>query len=239
VLDEERVERDPVPFGDDLPQLCLRLYGGPRPHDPEPVRDAVDVGVHRDRGDRVAEDEDAVRGLGSDPPDRLELRERPRDDPAEPVADLACALADHPGLRMVEAGLPDQGFDLARIGGGEGGRVRVPGEQSGARDVGVRVAGALREDGADQHLEGILGVVPQVRTSPVAPAVERAQPVEELVPPHPVRPREYGHDRPTVRREPAGGSTPAGSGTCSPRPGSERSGSSIASEAARKSSPTR
>jgi hypothetical protein len=66
VLDEERIDRDPVARIDRLAESRFGLFGSPGPDDAETVRDAVHVGVDRDRRDPVAEDEDAVRGLGAD-----------------------------------------------------------------------------------------------------------------------------------------------------------------------------
>ena len=182
MLDEERVERDPVAFRDDLPEANLGLLGRAGPDDPESVRDAVDMRVDGDRRDPVAENEDAVRGLGSHARERSELVERPGHGPAEPVDDLASALADHARLDVVEAGRPDQRLDLAGPRGGEARRVRVAGEEARAREIGVLVARTLGEDRSDQDLERVLRVVPKVGSPPIAPTVERGEPIEERLP---------------------------------------------------------
>jgi hypothetical protein len=85
VLDEERVEGDPVATVDEVAQPILGLLGGAGPDDAEAVGDPVDMRVDGDRGDPVAEDEDAVRGLRPDPGQRGQLVERPRNVPREPV----------------------------------------------------------------------------------------------------------------------------------------------------------
>jgi hypothetical protein len=230
MLHEQRVQRDPVALGDDLAESCLGLLGGPCVHDAEPVRDAVHVGVHRDRRDPVAEDEDAVRGLRADMRQAEELLHRPGHDAVEPFEDLPSAVPDRARLRAVEPGLPDQRLDRSRVGGCESGGVRVPGEQSGAGDIRRLVARPLRQDGPDQHLERILGVVAQVRDAPVAPVVERGEPVHDDLP---VEGRRRSH-----RTVPCGVLAGAAPGYA-PVPGSERSGSSAAPCAARSSSPTR
>jgi hypothetical protein len=118
------------------------------------------VRVDRDRRDPVSEDEDAVRGLGTDAGKRGQLLEGPGDRAGEPVEDLVRDDPKHVGLHTVEAGHPDQGLDVGPLRTGERRSVREPGEETGARNVGVRVAGALREDRADEDLERVLGVVP-------------------------------------------------------------------------------
>jgi hypothetical protein len=67
VLDEERVHRDPEALVDALAERRLGLLRALGPDDAETVRDPMDVGVDRDRGDTVPEDKDAVRGLRADP----------------------------------------------------------------------------------------------------------------------------------------------------------------------------
>jgi hypothetical protein len=125
VLDKERIERDPVLRVDDLAQPLLGLLGGLRPHHAEPVGQAMDVRVDRDRRNAVAEDEDTVRGLRADAPESAELLERLRHDAVEPIEDLAGGVPDHAGLRPVETGLTNQRFDLGRPRRGEGARRRV------------------------------------------------------------------------------------------------------------------
>jgi hypothetical protein len=160
VLDEERIERNPIPLVHAFPQLLFGLLWRSGVHDAEPVRDPMDVGVDRDRGDPVAEDEDAVRGLRSDPGQRDELLEGSRDLAAEPVEQVLCHGPDDPRLHTIEAGRADPAFHLGGVGPGERRSVRETGEELRARDVGVRIPGALGEDRADEHLERILGVVP-------------------------------------------------------------------------------
>jgi len=233
VLDEQRVHRDPEARVDPLAERRLRLLGRPGPDDAEPVRDPVDVRVDRDRRDPVAEDEHAVRGLRPDPGERDELVERARDRPSEPPEDLAGAGADDPRLDPVEPSRADEPLQLGRPGPGEGRRVREPAEQERARPVGVRVARALGEDRADEHLERVLGMVPQVRPPPVPGPVERAQAVEE---PLPVERGRRGSG--THRCSPPPRWALAASRTAVVSPGSERSGSSRSS-GSRRSSPTR
>jgi hypothetical protein len=226
VLDEQRVERYPVAPVDDPGELGLGLLGALRSDDPEPVGDPVHVGVDRDRGDAVAEDEDAVRRLRADVGEAHERVELPRHRAAEFREDRPRAVAHRAALHPVETRRADERLDLGRGGRGERRRVGEPGEEAGARGVGVRVARPLREDRADQHLERVLGVVPEVRGPPVARAVERRQPVEDRLP---VPRGEAGHGHGRVR-----GALGAVS-----IPGSERSGSSSAPPSARRSSPTR
>ena len=238
MLDEERVEGDPVPGVDDLPETGLRLRRGPGPEDPEAVDDAVDVGIDRDRRYRVAEDEDAVRGLRADPGERGQLVERPGNHSSEALEELPGALSDRPPLDVVEAGRADQSLDRPGIRPRERRGVRVPREELGARDVRVRVPCPLGEDRSDEDLERVLGVVPEVGRAPVAGPVERREPVEDRLPEAGPRRRRRTH-----RNEPAptrSRSAGAGrdAGTTDPRPGSERSGSSDARLPFR-SSPTR
>jgi hypothetical protein len=199
VLDEERVERDPEPRVDGGSQSVLGLLGGAGAHDPEPVRDPVDVGVDGHGRDPVAEDEDAVRGLRADPGEARERLKVPRHLPPEPVEESLRAAADPLALRTVEADGPDQALDLLAVGPCERPRVREPLEQPCARDVRLLVPRALGEDRADQHLERVLGVVPEVRTPPVPGAVELGEPVEGGLP-----------------REAVGGPSPAHSGLSDP-----------------------
>lgn len=226
MLDEQRVERDPVARVDALPQRLLGLFGGPGTDQPEPVRDTVDVRVDGDRRNAVAKDQDAVRRLRPDSRERKQLLHRGR-YPAPPAGqDLPGTGAERPGLRPVEPGLSDQSLDgcdrglRQRLGGG------VAREQLRARAVGRLIPRALGEDRADEDLEGVLGVVPQVGDPPVPLAVQLAQSVENALP------RELSrilHGVPPARR--ADGKT---------TPGSERSGSSSTSpSAARNNSPTR
>ncbi len=232
MLDEQRVERDPVPRRDDRPQALLGRLRAGGPHDAEPVGDPVHVGVDRDRRDPVAEDEHAVRGLRPDAAEPDELVVRPRDLAAVPLEDRPRDVADHAALRPVE---PDRTQDRAQVplgGVGEAPRVGIAGEQIGRGAVGVGVPGPLREDRADQHLERVLGVVAEVRPAPVPRAVERRQPVEQELPVEPGRGRlRRGHRR----FRPGAGLAGTGGG---PWPGSLRSGSSVAS-GSRRSSPTR
>ncbi len=235
MLHEQRVDRDPVLARQHVPQTELRLLRAPGPDDTEAVRDPVHVRVDRDRGDVVAEDEHAVRGLRADPGKARQLLERPGHGAAEPVEHLARAVADEPRLRVVEPGLADQRLDLRRSGRREAGRVGESREQAGARPIGRLVARALGEDGADHHLERVLGVVPQVRGPPLPPVVEGGEPVEHR---DPVEIGRRGHERRLdVARAGDGGAV--GSGGRGPTPGSERSGSSWRPCASRSSSPTR
>ena len=226
MLHQERVQRDPVPGRDRPPQLRLGLLRALGADQPEPVRDPVDVGVDRDRRDPVAEDQDAVRGLRSDPGKARERREVARHRPLEPRQDLRRAAADRARLRAVESRAPDQRLDLLDRRGGERLGGTEPREKGGARDVGRLVPGALGEDRPDQDLERVLGVVPEIGDPPVAGAVVPAEPVEDRGPREP-RGR---HGRPA----PIGSPGPA-------RPGSERSGSSRSAPGvrARRTSPTR
>jgi hypothetical protein len=211
VLDEQGIERDPVLRVDGAGEFALRLLGGTRPHDAEAVRDPVDVGVDRDRRDPVSEHEHAVRRLGTDAVEGRQLVERTGDDPVKPAEEVARHRPDHPGLRVVESGPADERLDRPRRSGGEGGRVRVPREQEGARRVGRLVPGALGEDRTDEDLERVLGMVPEIRGSPISRSVERREPVEERLP---VELR-VGHEE---ARRPAGrrAATVAGGG---PTPG--------------------
>ena len=233
MLDEQRIEGDPVLPGDDLPESLLGLLGGPGSDDAEPVRDPMDVGVDGDRGDPVTEDENAVRGLRADAGQRRELGVRVRHATAESAEEFGGAGADHARLGMVETGFSDQRLDRGRPGPGEGRGVRVAGEQPRARDVGRRVPRPLREDRPDQHLERVLGVVAEVRRSPVAGPVEGREPVEDRLP---VERRGLGHGR---FRRARGAGRGSSSGGRPPVPGSERSGSSLAPCVARRSSPIR
>ena len=230
MLDEERVHGDPVLPGEHLAQALLRLLRRPSADDAEPVRDPVDVGVDRDRRLSVAEDQHAVRGLGSDPGQRQQLLHRAGHLARESREDLARAVPDRAGFGVVESRLPDQRLDRRRSCAGQSRRVREPREQAGARDLRRRVPSALGEDGADEHLERVLRVVAEVRRPPVPGVVERGEPVEHR---HPIE-RTSGRHRPPLRFVGAA----AGSGR-GPVPGSDRSGSSFPPWVARASSPIR
>ncbi len=184
MLDEQGIERDPVALGHNLAEPRFRLFRRARPHHAEPVGDAVDVRVDRYRRDPVPEHEDAIRRLGPDVREREELVERARDLAAVAVEQRLRGRPDAPRLDPVETRRADQGLDLRDRRGRETTGVGVAREEPGARDVGVLVARPLREDRADEHLEGVLGVVAQVGPSPVAPAVERREPVENRDPIH-------------------------------------------------------
>ncbi len=238
MLDEQRIERNPVLRVDDRPQRLLGLFGALRAYHAEAVRDPVDVGIDGNGGDPVAEDEHAVRGLGTDAGERRELLVGTGDDPVEPGEQGARAVAHDAGLHVIESRRPDERLDRGGAGRGERRRVRVPCEQEGARAVGVRVLRPLGEDRPDHHLERVLGVVAQVRTAPVARAVERRQPVEHRFPFGRPETRRAAHRRARVRAgAPGRPSSPASTFGGAPSPGSERSGSSWS--APRRSSPTR
>src|SRR5579875_1236111 len=118
VLDQERVQGDPEPPIEDLPQPGLGLLWTGGEYNPEPVRDAVDVGVDRHPGDPVAEDQDAVRRLGADPGEGGELGQGSGNPAREPFEDLPGDPGEKTGLGPVEPGRPDQRLDL--VGGGPG-----------------------------------------------------------------------------------------------------------------------
>lgn len=226
MLDQERVERDPVARVDPLAQGRFGLFRSSGPYDPEAVRDAVDVGVDRDRRDSEAEDENAVRGLRSDPGELEQRLHRPGHLAPVAVEEDASALADDPRFGVIETGGTDQALDGSPGRGGEVGRARVAREELRAGDIGRLVAGPLRQDRPDEDLEGVLGVVAKVGDPPVPAAVEFAQPVQDDLPRegrgrlHVGAPREGSRGRIV--------------------PGSERSGSSSnPGSCARRSSPTR
>jgi len=223
VLDEQWVERDPVPRVDRPGELALGLLGSSGPHDAESVRDPVDVRVDRDRGYPVPEHEHAVRRFGTDPVQGRQLVERAGDLPAEPVEEVAGHNPDHPSLRVVESRPPDERLDRGGRGAGEGRRVRVSREQERARHVGRLVPGALRKDRPDQDLERVFRVVPEVGGPPVPRPVERREPVEQRFP---VEVR-VGHG--DARRRAEGRAVASGGGGLAApgvTPGSDRSGSS-------------
>jgi len=235
VLDQERVERDPVARVDRRTQLSLGFLGRARPDYPEPVRDPMNVRVDRDGGNAVPEHEDAVRRLGTDPGERRELVEGTRHLAAEPVEDLAGAGPDRPRLRSIEADRTDQRTDLARAGRGERRGVRESSEQPRRGDVGLLVPRALREDRSHEDLERVDRVVPKVRGAPISRAVERGEPVEDRLPVGGREPRGHRSGRPPGADR---GAEPEEGAESGPSPGSERSGPS-SEEPERKSSPIR
>lgn len=89
----------------------LRLFRRPGADHTEAVRDAVDVRVHRDRGDPVAEDEHAIRGLRSDAREREQLFQRAGDLSAPSFEKDPSTLTDDLRLGVVEAGEADQPLD--------------------------------------------------------------------------------------------------------------------------------
>jgi len=226
VLDEQRVEGDPVGARHHARERPLRRFGRPRADDAEAVRDPVHVGVDRDRRDPVPEHEHAVRRLRADVRQAHERLKVPGDLAAEPVEERLGARPHAPGLHAVEPGRPDERLDRLGPGPRERAGIRVPREQAGARDVGVRVPGPLGEDRADQDLERVFRVVPEVRGPPVAGPIEGRQAVEDRLP------------RERYRRGPPHDCRPPTAGTDSV-PGSERSGSSGAAPSRRTSSPMR
>ena len=231
MLDEQGVERDPVLRRHHAAEGLLGGFRGLRPHDAEPIRDPVHVSIDRDRRESVTEDQHAVRGLGAHPRQRGELLVGRRHAPPEPSEDLGRAISDRRRFRAIEADAPDQGDEGGRRGPGQRRSVRELREQPRARTVGHLVAGALRQDRADQHLERVLGVVAQVRPPPVAGVVERGEPVEHR---DPVERARVAH---TVPLRAGGGR--AGPSRGASVPGSERSGSSFPPCASRSSSPIR
>gem|GEM_PF-2203902 len=239
MLHEEGVQRDPVPDVHDLPQAGFRFLGRARADHAEPVRDAVDVRVHGDGRDPVAEHQHAVRGLRSDPRQGGELLERTGYRATESVQDHPGTLPDHSGLDPIEPGGSDQRFDVARTGRGQRHGIRKASEQARARRIRVRVPGPLGEDRSHEHLEGILSVVPQVRRPPIAAFVQGGQAVQYCFP---VQPGSFGSARHQglrtrrLRGLDVGPAAEAGDAN-GPSPGSERSGSSWSS--GRSSSPMR
>lgn len=233
MLDEQRVHGDPKAWVHPFPQGRLGLFGSAGPHDAEPVRDAMHVRVHRDRRDAVPEDEHAVGGLRSDAGKRGEFLERPGHGAAETVEDLLRARPDRARLHPIVSGRADERLDLGRLRSGQRDRVREPGEQPGARMGGVRVPRTLGEDRPDEDLERVLGVVTEVRPSPIPSSVEPAESVEEPLPIERGRAGRAFHPDP-VRFAACDENAGAGAGT----PGSDRSGSSLSSPE-RRSSPTR
>jgi len=233
VLNEQGIQRDPESFRDRPAEGLLGFFGSTGTYDSETVRDPMDMGVDRDRGDSVAEDENAVRGLRTDPAQAGQLLERAGNLAAEPVEELSRARSDDPRLHPIEPGGADQRLDLPRARTGEAGCVGKSSEQERARSVGVRVPRALREDRADQHLERVLRMVAQVRATPISGPVERAQPIEKAFPIDPGRAARR-HAR-VLRPVVASSRVSVGWLT----PGSERSGSSSESPLSRISSPIR
>jgi hypothetical protein len=223
VLDEQRVEGDPVRPWKDLPEPFFGFLGRPGADHPEAVRDAVHVRVDRDRRDAVPEDEDAVRRLRADAGERRELLERSRNLAGKAGEDRRRAGPDRSGLGVVEPGLPDERLDRPGGRARKPRRVGVPREEARARRVGRLVPRALGKDRTDEHLERVLGVIPQVRDPPVSGMVEVGESVEHRLP---VECGGVGH--PFRLLETAGGtvSGPSGVGR-GPVPGSERSGSSL------------
>ncbi len=230
MLDQERVQRNPVDPGQRPAQLRLGRLGRGGPDGAETVRDPVDMGVDGDPGEAEPEDQDAVRGLRADAGERRERLQR-LGDPAAGVGEQpAGALPDVPGLGPVEPDRPDPALDLPERRGGQGGGVRIPLEERPGGAVGVRIPGPLGEDGADQDLERVDGMVPEVRDAPIPGAVAPGQPLEDPLPVDGGRPG-----------RPHGRSPPEAAGAASPRSvGSERSGSSAGpSPRDRRISPTR
>ena len=239
MLHEERVERDPVPRIDARPQACFGLGRGARSDDAQAVRDAVHMRVDRDRRDRIAEHEDAVRRLRPDARQRGQLVERSRHVPSEPVEERSGARADRPRLDPVEPGRADQALDRPGIGPGERRGVRIATEELRARDVRVRVPGPLGQDRAHQDLEGVLRVVAEVRGAPVSRPIQLGEPVEDGLPELGAQRRRGAHRTdPAPTRSVSLGARRASDGRRVPRPGSERSGSSEARPPL-SSSPTR
>ncbi len=144
MLDQERVERDPVASGDGATERLFRLFRGAGAHEPEPVRNTVDVGVDRDRRDPVAEDQDAVRRLRPYPREARELGKGTGDVSMKALENRSSAPRQDTGLRAVEPGRPDQGLEVGRTRAREELRVRVAREQPGAGDVGRLVPRPLR-----------------------------------------------------------------------------------------------
>jgi hypothetical protein len=233
VLDEEGVERDPVAGGDHPLERRFGLLRAPGPNEPEPVRDPVDVRIDGDRGQPVAEDEDAPGGLRPDPREGDQLAARARDLAAVALEELPGARTDPSRLGPIEPDRPDQRLELGDRRPGERPGVRVPGEQRGRGDVRRLVAGPLGEDRADEHLERVLRVVAQVRDPPVPRPVEAREAIEDRLPIERAGRRggQAPLPGPAGPRERRGGRAPS-------RPGSERSGSSPPA-APRSSSPTR
>ncbi len=64
---QEIVDGHPEIPGQDLVEGAFGLLRGFRFHQPETVRDAVDMGVDADRGNTEAETEHQVGGLSTDP----------------------------------------------------------------------------------------------------------------------------------------------------------------------------
>jgi hypothetical protein len=93
VLDQQGVERQPVPLGNDPSERRLGLFGAVRADDAQPVREPVHMGIDRYRRRAVPEDEDAVRRLRADAGEREELLESPWDLPAESLENLPSACA--------------------------------------------------------------------------------------------------------------------------------------------------
>jgi hypothetical protein len=221
VLNQERVERDPVVGVDGPGEGLFGLFWGPGANDAQAVRDPVYVGVDRDCGDPIAKDEDAVRGLRTDAAQARQLLERPRHHTPEPTEDLARHFADHARLRVVEPRTTDEGLDGGGGRRGEGGGVGVFGEQQRARGVGRLVACTLGKDRPDEDLERVFRVVAEVRSSPISRSVEGRESVEERLPVE----RRGAHGRLARAWGRAGEGRGSGGRVT---PGSERSGSSVA-----------
>jgi hypothetical protein len=235
VLHEQGVERDPVALGEPGPQPFLGLLRRAGPNDSQPVRDPVDVGIDRDGRDSVAEDEDAIRGLRTDPGKGDELLERVGNLSGEPVEYRPSAGPEGPRLLPVESDDSDERLDLRRGSPRERRSIGIPREEPGRRDVGLLVAGPLGKNRSDQHLERVLGMIPQIRGPPIPYPVERRETVQEELP------VEFGRTvsaHGALRGEFLGRTEVGSVPRFGPMPGSERSGSS-ASWADRTSSPTR
>ena len=235
MLHEQGVERYPEPARDDLSKARFRLLGGTRADHAEAIGDAMDVGVHGDRRNPVTENEDTVGRLRPYRGQRYELLEGLRNRPRETVEDFGRARAQRPSLGAIEPRTVDERLDLACGGSSERLRIGVAREEAGAGRVGRLVAGPLREDGADEDLERALRVVSKVGLPPIPGMVEGGEAVEHALPVD-LRPLRHGALPRAGRWDGVGGSSATGRG---PKPGSDRSGSSLPPCSARRSSPMR
>src|SRR5437867_3166977 len=154
--DEQLVDVEPVLLRHRAHQSPLRRLGSLRPHEAEPIADAMDVGVRRDARHAESVDEDAVRRLRADLGKFDQLLVGPGHRAGVAVEEGPAHLHDLDGLLAVEPDRLDEALQVAGVRRGEFRGGVVFREELPRGDFGHLVAGPLGQNCGDQDFERIL-----------------------------------------------------------------------------------
>lgn len=139
----------------DLHELALHLVGSRGTYEAQPVCDAEDVRVDRDRRGSERDGKDDVRGLAADAGQAEKVLHAARHLAVESRDDLARCADDAFGLGPEKSTRVDVGFELAGRERSERLRRGELPEQRRGDQIDARVRALRRQNDSDQQLECI------------------------------------------------------------------------------------